>query len=462
MEDLPMKKDQKPRISQCMIVKNEEENIRKALSWGRDIMWEQIVVDTGSTDRTVEIAKEMGATVYFFSWIDDFAAAKNFACEQAKGDWIAFLDADEYMDSENVKRLSALLTKIHTKRLPYQVVVTNWFNVDENGQVCTGGNQIRFFRNRCGIRYRGRIHEHLVNEKKILTPAEVLNACDSLTIFHTGYIERAMATGEKQERNRRLILKELEEHPNDHVMLGNLADTYRAGKEYEKAIFWYEKAAEAITPADLTRKMLDSRISETLSSLLFLLCSEKKDIHHILDIYEKAIQYVPEESDFDYILGRYLAGEKEYEQAAFHLERALELMNTYGNLCYGSLLTGNLMRAQEYLATCYFNTGRRDRCVNCCVRMLQADRFSMGGLKILLYAFLADAKEAAVTGRAAANGRQVLGFLGKLYNLTELKERLFLWKAACETGYDEFILALRECFSEQELALLDAAAGGEE
>ncbi len=86
----------------------------------------------------------------------------------------------------------------------------------------------------------------------------------------------------------------------------------------------------------------------------------------------------------------------------------------------------------------------------------------MGGLKILLYAFLADAKEAAVTGRAAANGRQVLGFLGKLYNLTELKERLFLWKAACETGYDEFILALRECFSEQELALLDAAAGGEE
>ncbi len=67
------------RLSQCMIVKNEEKNIERALSWGKDIMYEQIVVDTGSTDRTVEIAKGMGAKVYHFEWIDDFAAAKNYA-----------------------------------------------------------------------------------------------------------------------------------------------------------------------------------------------------------------------------------------------------------------------------------------------------------------------------------------------------------------------------------------------
>ena len=74
-----------------MIVKNEEKNIRRALSWGKDIMCEQIVVDTGSSDRTVEIAREMGAKIFFFPWINDFAAAKNFAIDQAKGDWIAFL-----------------------------------------------------------------------------------------------------------------------------------------------------------------------------------------------------------------------------------------------------------------------------------------------------------------------------------------------------------------------------------
>ena len=70
------------RLSQCMIVKNEEENIERALSWGKDIMYEQIVVDTGSTDRTVEIAERLGAKVYHFEWIDDFAAAKNYAIEQ--------------------------------------------------------------------------------------------------------------------------------------------------------------------------------------------------------------------------------------------------------------------------------------------------------------------------------------------------------------------------------------------
>ena len=74
-----MKVRSRAKISQCMIVKNEEANIERALSWGKGVVSEQIVVDTGSTDRTVEIAERMGAKIYHFEWIDDFAAAKNFA-----------------------------------------------------------------------------------------------------------------------------------------------------------------------------------------------------------------------------------------------------------------------------------------------------------------------------------------------------------------------------------------------
>ena len=88
-------------ISQCMIVKNEEKNIRRALSWAKEIVQEQVVVDTGSTDRTVEIAESMGAKIFHFEWCDDFSAAKNYAIEQATGDWIAFLDADEYFTPED-------------------------------------------------------------------------------------------------------------------------------------------------------------------------------------------------------------------------------------------------------------------------------------------------------------------------------------------------------------------------
>lgn len=64
------------RLSQCMIVKNEERNIERALRWGKGVVWEQIVVDTGSTDRTVELAEKMGAKVFYFEWQDDFRLPK--------------------------------------------------------------------------------------------------------------------------------------------------------------------------------------------------------------------------------------------------------------------------------------------------------------------------------------------------------------------------------------------------
>ena len=103
----------KIRLSQCMIVKNEEKNIRRALSWGKEIMWEQIVVDTGSTDQTVSIAMEMGAKVFHFQWIDDFASAKNYAIEKAQGDWIVFLDADEYLSPQDTQKLPSLLGELN-------------------------------------------------------------------------------------------------------------------------------------------------------------------------------------------------------------------------------------------------------------------------------------------------------------------------------------------------------------
>jgi glycosyltransferase involved in cell wall biosynthesis len=95
-----------------MIVKNEEKNIERALSWGKGVVWEQIVVDTGSEDRTVELAEAMGAKVFHFPWIDDFSAAKNYAVDQAQGNWIAFLDADEYLTEKDAQKLKKILTKI--------------------------------------------------------------------------------------------------------------------------------------------------------------------------------------------------------------------------------------------------------------------------------------------------------------------------------------------------------------
>ena len=202
-----MKAGKRVRISQCMIVKNEEKNIERALSWGRSLMWEQIVVDTGSTDRTVELAEKLGAKVFSFPWIDDFSAAKNYAIEQAQGDWIAFLDADEYMTPEDAAKLSQVLNEQEEKR--FDGISTGWQQLDDEGRIFASGTQIRFFRNQPDIRYRRRIHEQL--ESKTGRELKIGDVVALLSIFHTGY--QGLAGKAKSSRNRRLILEELEENP---------------------------------------------------------------------------------------------------------------------------------------------------------------------------------------------------------------------------------------------------------
>jgi len=84
-----------PRLTLSMIVKNEEANLRDCLESVKDVVDEIVLVDTGSTDKTIRIAEEFGAKIYRFNWINDFSAARNFALKQSTGDWILYLDADE-------------------------------------------------------------------------------------------------------------------------------------------------------------------------------------------------------------------------------------------------------------------------------------------------------------------------------------------------------------------------------
>ena len=101
--------NRKPRLSVCMIVKNEERFLGQCLASVKDIADELIVIDTGSTDRTVEIAREHGAQVGYFEWCNDFAAARNASIAPATGDWILFLDADEELSSAEKQNHPVLL-----------------------------------------------------------------------------------------------------------------------------------------------------------------------------------------------------------------------------------------------------------------------------------------------------------------------------------------------------------------
>lgn len=433
------------KLSQCMIVKNEEKNIERALSWGRDILYEQIVVDTGSTDDTVKLALAMGAKVYHFQWIDDFAAAKNFAISKASGDWIALLDADEYILPEGVLKLIPLLDRVD--RTGYHVMLTSWLHVDHDEKVFAGGVQTRIFRNTEGLRFMNRIHEELVMNGKSIFPYTV-DASEELAIFHSGYNRESSADKGKGERNARLIHMELSEHPDNYNMMGYLADSYYAMGDEETAEQWYWKSISLMPPRI---EEYDVRSAVTFWKLMAIL-SNKGDEQSLMEIYEKAGRLVPKESDYDYIVGKYYAAKKDFQKGAYYLERAVTKLEQYGQVNGGDLLSGNLQGTWELLALCHYQNGDLASCVKYCTCLLKADRYLMSTLVMLMCAFQRDEER----GRGvSADATKVAAFLEKLYDMNSLKDRVFLLRAAMKADYGSLVGIIRGSCSQVELECFD-------
>ncbi len=218
-------------VSACVIAKNEECNLPRWLDSMREVADELIVVDTGSTDATVALAEQAGARVFHFTWIDDFAAAKNYALDQARGRWILFLDADEYFTPESRPRIRPLLRQ--AEQSPQTLgILCRLVNVDVDAgwRVSSAIIQQRIFRHRPDIRYAGAIHESLT------IPADSVRLlADDITIYHTGY--STSVAQQKMRRNLALMQAKIERQgapePLDYGYLMDIA--YGLG-EYRKAI----------------------------------------------------------------------------------------------------------------------------------------------------------------------------------------------------------------------------------
>ena len=286
------------------------------------MMWEQIVVDTGSTDRTAELARKMGARVLFLEWPEDFAAAKNYAIDQAKGEWIAFLDADEYMMPDDAMKLKQILEQMPKEQ--YDGISTGWQQLNDERNIFASATQVRFFRNLSDIRYRRKIHEQLVS----LSGRElhILDVVRDFSIFHTGY--QSEISQKKRGRNMKLILEELKKCPNDYEMMGYMGDECLGETDIDQAEEWYRRSVEQM-PADL--KEYDQRSAVTFTKLLMLLADKKDAVWEKLEeIYIQAVHAFPSEADFDYIAGRFFAAHEQPGKAVGYLELALEKLNTYG------------------------------------------------------------------------------------------------------------------------------------
>ncbi len=251
----------RPKVSLCMIVKNEEKNLADCLGPIRDVVDEVIVVDTGSTDRTWELAEALGARVFDFPWQDSFSAARNVAIEHARGEWIFWLDADDRITPENIaklKRLFAILDGSNRAFVMKCVCVAA-----TPGETETVVDHLRLFRNDPRLRWTYRVHEQILPAIRA-TRAEVL--WTDVTILHTGYTDEVLRR-KKLDRDLRLLNMEYQEQPDDPFTLFNMGSVLRELGRTAEALAMLERSLARSHPNDSIVRKLYSMIAQCRQQL---------------------------------------------------------------------------------------------------------------------------------------------------------------------------------------------------
>lgn len=252
-----------------MIVQNEEHHLPRCLDSLKQAGSEWFITDTGSSDRTPDMARTYGATVLHASWEDDFAKARNISLPLATTEWILCLDADEYV-IEGLDQLMNVLPNVHKSITRLRITIENQYGEGIEDKILS--HPVRLFRAQHGYQYTGRIHEQLFrqntdHQSDAITPNKSISKSDihldsleistvdhsaaveveidveveeeplaPLRLGHDGYLATVIAKGDKSKRNLRLIERELADHPADPFHLYNLGVTRCQLGDLEQAV----------------------------------------------------------------------------------------------------------------------------------------------------------------------------------------------------------------------------------
>jgi tetratricopeptide (TPR) repeat protein len=231
--------DHGTRLSVCMIVRDESESLPSSIGSVKKIADEVIVVDTGSTDDSVEVAKSLGARVVSHVWRDDFADARNVSIREARGDWILCLDADETVPQESEDKI---LAAISGDADAYFVRIES--RVDSSAGRTFVNFFPRLFRNIDGVGFEGRVHEQ-VHQSFERIHADV--RVSDIALNHSGYALSETERRGKAGRNADLLRKEVETRPGDALAWFHLGEAYSMMDDYDRAASCYKTALKAGT-----------------------------------------------------------------------------------------------------------------------------------------------------------------------------------------------------------------------
>ena len=234
-------------ISVCIIAKNEEKYIEDCLKKLQPYGFEIVVTDTGSTDRTREIAEKYADKGLDFGWINDFSAARNFCASQASNNWVLALDCDEYMESVDLRIL-----RIQMQQKPKQVGVIRMKNIQlrDGDELGYSVDDLPRLYNRNFYMYDKPIHEQIVAKKNdsdqlegFLMPMEVI---------HHGYAITGDDMVKKQERNLEILYEGIKSEPDNPYYYFQAGCSLQVLKRYDEAARMYEKGLSFNPPADRT------------------------------------------------------------------------------------------------------------------------------------------------------------------------------------------------------------------
>lgn len=238
----------RPRLSLCMIVRDNERTIAPCLESIRPWVDEMIVVDTGSKDRTPEICRELGARVFHFPWCDDFSAARNRSLSYAGGEWIFWMDSDDTIPEACGQQLRSLSDSPHPDHvLGYVMQVHCPAPNFEGSHDVTVVDHVKLFRNRPDLRFEHRIHEQIL-------PAIRRAGGDveftEIHVIHSGSDHTADGRARKLDRDFRLLELDARERPDHPFVLFNLGMTYADAGRHVEAIESLNRCLCVSTPGE--------------------------------------------------------------------------------------------------------------------------------------------------------------------------------------------------------------------
>ncbi|MEG6569299.1 glycosyltransferase [Thermoanaerobacterium thermosaccharolyticum] len=277
-------------LSLCMIVKNEENNLGRCLESVKDIVDEIIIVDTGSSDRTVDIAKSFGADVFYYKWRNDFSAARNFSLDKANGDWILLMDADDEIDREDRKKIKKLL---EDEKIDAYLFETISYVGDKPGTDALSNLNVRIIKNKPEYRFVGAIHEQILMPilKHGGNVAEV-----PIKVYHYGYLNKNIKDKDKRNRNMTILKKELRKNPDNPFHNFNMGTEYMALGNYECAYNYFKKSYSAL-------KNVKTGYTTKLIVRMIMCLNQLNKIDEALSLCNKSIEEYPNVTDIVFLKG---------------------------------------------------------------------------------------------------------------------------------------------------------------